>query len=225
MSNHKKGSLRDSAIVEAVERHRCLDAEQIELLFFQGLRYGKQMAQRRLKRLVELKRLKRGRHSFDQPYHYFIQRPGQVEHVLAVNWAYVWITQRLKKWEQWHCFQPEVDFKMLRTDALAAVKNTVKGDMRIYFVEADLSNNFFDKVEKYNRLYASEKYAGSWWVPLVRRFPAILIFTTTEARRSAIRKEIEKHNAAGLEFRVYLLPHTREVCINGPGNSARLVSV
>ncbi len=210
----KKGSHRDNAILAIIERLKCLDAEQVELLFFRELAQGQRVAQRRLKRLTELKRVKRGRFDVSHPYHYYMNKPGQVEHALAVGWAYVWISLTCKRWEQVHCFYLETDYGTLRADALAAVKNTVTGTMRVYFVEVDLSNNSFDKVSKYNALYASGSYASAWWVPLVKRFPAILVFTTGESRRTTIRREVERHNINGLEFRVYLLSKVREECLS-----------
>lgn len=221
--NHQKGSRRDSLIIETIEKHKCLNTEQVELLFFGDIKYSKQIAQRRLKRLTELKRLKRGRFSFDQPYHYFAERPGQIEHTLTVNWAYVWLTRTLKKWEHWHSFtleQPNYGF--IRSDALAAIKNTVSGKMRVYFIEADRGGNPFDKVAKYNTLYTTDRYINSWWVPLVKRFPAVIVVTTSETRKTNIIREIKEHNTAGLEFGVYLLSYIRKVCIDGQGDRAAL---
>ena len=207
--SNQKGSRRDKAIIAAVEKHKVLTTEQIECLLFSDIAYGKRMAQRRMKRLTEAKRIRRTRVEFDQPYHYFLEKPGQIEHTVWVNWAYIWIRKNLKKWEELQSFQTEADFGVLRADAVAGVKNTVTGELKIYFVEVDLGHNAFDKVKKYNRLYEEDRYLTAWWVPLVNRFPAILVFTT---RQGAVGEEIGKQ-ITDLEFRVYSLDSVRKECL------------
>lgn len=208
-SSNLKGSHRDRAIVAAVEKHKVLTTEQIECLLFSGIVYGKRMAQRRMKRLTETKRVRRTRVEFDQPYHYFIERPGQIEHTVSVNWTYIWIRKNLKKWEELQSFQAEKDFGVVRADAVAGVKNTITGELKIYFIEVDLGHNAFDKVKKYNRLYVEDRYLTAWWVPLVTRFPAVLVFTT---REKAVREKIAEQNT-DLEFRVYSLEAVKKECL------------
>jgi hypothetical protein len=72
-------------------------------------------------------------------------------------------------------------------------------------VEHDRGTNAFDKVEKYCQLYESGGYSGRWWVSLTKRFPPILVATTTVQRLETIKTAIKKENKAGLEFRVMLL--------------------
>ena len=213
MNNHQRGYQRVREIVEAVERCGVLDAEQIEYLIYRGVKSSKRQAQRKLKKLYEDKRLKRDRLAVDEPYHYYTKKPGQPNHRLATNWIYLWMLNNLKNWEAMHSWEYEPDYKTLRADALASVKNKVTGKFLFYFVEADLSTgNPFDKVKKYNDLYASERYSGSWWVRLADRFPAVIVATESESRLKAIQRAVDDENVHGLEFRVYLLDHLKEVC-------------
>lgn len=212
MNNHQKGFRRVRDIVEAVERHGVLDAEQIECLIYRGVKSGQRQAQRKLKKLHDANRLRRDRLAVDEPYHYYVAKMQQARHRLATNWIYLWMQGNLKNWEQLHSWEYEPDYKILRADAMAAVKNKVTGKFLFYFIEADLSHNPFDKVKKYNDLYASERYAGSWWVRLADRFPAIIVATEVESRLKTIQRAIDEENVHGLEFRTHLLDHLKEVC-------------
>ena len=212
MNNHQKGYRRVREILAAVEKCGVLDAEQIEFLIYRGIKSGKRQAQRKLKKLYEDKRLKRDRPLIDEPYHYYINKMSQVSHRLAVNWIYLYMQASLKNWEQLHSFEYEQDFKVLRSDALASVLNKVTNKYLFYFIEADLATNPFHKVRLYNDLYASDKYAGAWWVRLADRFPVILIGTTTKARKENIEQTVERDNIHGLEFRVYTLDYLKGVC-------------
>lgn len=210
MNNHEKGFYRDKAILEAIEEHEVLNTDQITALFFNGMKNGKRMAQKRLKSLFERERVQKGRLSYYHPCHYHTttRPPGQIEHRLGINWFYIWLNASLKNWERLHCFEHEQEFGILRADGLAAIKNTVTGQMRFIFLEMDRaeSGNKFDKIEKYNQLYQeAERYADCWWVNLTDRFPAVYIVTTSNKKIKAIEKIIKEKNANNLEFRVLLL--------------------
>ncbi len=216
MINHVKCYHRDNAISQAVERHGVLNAEQVESMFFNGLSCGKRIAQRRLKRLHDTKRLKRGRMTFDQPYYYYLGKaPGQVEHRLGVNWVYIWIIKQLKSWEILHSLEYEVDYKTFRMDALVTVRNKVTGKLKLFYIEMDRSDNNFNKVQQLNQFYQTKKYLSAWWVATADRFPAIIVATETEKRYRHIQTKIKEENAGGLEFQLYLLSELREECLSG----------
>lgn len=215
MTNHKKCYLRDNAIMEMIARREVLNTEQIYLLFFRGLNDGYRITQKRLKSLYERKQINRNRESFSEPFYYFTgKRSAQVNHKLGINWVYVWLNVHLKNWEEMFCFAPEQDYGILRTDALAGIKNTVTGRVKFHFVEFDNSWNNFDKVTKYNSLYDSGRYRSWWWVDYADRFPAVLIVTTNPKRQRAILERVKKENVCGLEFQVRLLDQIKEECLN-----------
>ena len=209
MSNHRKGSQRDNLIVQAVDAYKVLDTEQIRIMFFHGIKRDRRTAQERLAILSRRGRLKRGREAVDQPYHYYIQRQGQVAHRVGVNWVRLWLTGGLKSWESIHSFGYEIDYGTLRCDGFAAVQNKVTGKMLFYFVEYDhATSNQFDKVTKYNRLF--EQQPETWWTNLTDRFPAIIVVTS---RVHVIRKKVEQENTHGLEFRIYEFEQMRGECL------------
>lgn len=202
-SPHAKGYYRDNAILTAIERHLVLDTDQIRSMFFNDIKNGRRIAQRRLQSLYEHKRVNRGRDSMYTPcYYYMGKKINQVEHTLAVNWIYVWFKSQLKSWEQVTKFDREIDYKILRADGFLGIKNTISNKHKFYFIEADISENPFDKVQKYNILYESGKYLGLHWAKLTDRFPAIQIVTYSISRLKDIHKYIDQENHNGLEFKV-----------------------
>jgi len=195
-----------------VEKLGALSTEQVSLLFFGGIKNSVRMAQKRLQRLYEQKKLRRVRESVNRPYYYYTgTRPGQIEHLVSLNWVYIWMQCRSMGWGRMHCFSREPDYKILRPDAFAGIRDK-NGRFYFAFVEMDLaeSGNHFDKVAKYNQLYASEKYAGWWWVPLATGFPPVIIVTT--GRKERIQKHVNRENPHGLEFRVYTLEEIIKGC-------------
>lgn len=152
-----------------------------------------------------------------ESYHYYIgQRPGQLEHVLGVSWVYTWISLTLANMERLHSFDREVkNYKSIRPDAFCAIKNLWQDAFYFYFIELDINrsgHDFGKKVKKYNELFASGSYMNQWWVPLSRRFPAIIVVTT--GRVKTIKEKIERENVNDLEFRVYSLDSIKEECLN-----------
>ena len=217
MNSRQKGFLRNKEIINAVTRCGVLDTDQITSLIFSRLPSGRRIAQRRLKSLFDRGKLKRARDSIDLPYYYYTgEKPGQPEHKLAVNWVYLWYTLRLKSWEELYCFQYEQDYGILRSDALAGIKNTVTGKISFSFVEMDIakSGNSFDKVAKYNLLYESDRYLSAWWVKYASGFPSVFVVTTNNKRLRSIQKWIDRDNKNGLEFQVYLLDQIKGECQN-----------
>jgi len=160
-------------------------------LFFGNLKHGKRKAQERLAKMAENKQLKRSRYAPNEPYVYYVdKKSGQIEHLVAVNWVYVWITQRLHTWETLYYWDYEIDLGIIRPDAFCGIKNTVTGKIKWLFIELDRSENKFDKIEKYNRYYAEGLYRGQWWADKAEKFPQVLIVTTSEARLKKIKEII-----------------------------------
>lgn len=170
------------------------------------------MAQKRLQRLYELKKIRRTREAIDKPFLYYVgKKPGQMEHLISLNWVYIWLQSQIKGWGQLHCFSREQDYKILRADAFSAIKDR-KGGFYFAFIEMDIaaSGNEFKKVELYNALYASEKYSSWWWVDQASGFPPIIVVTT--GSKEKLLKRIESENSNNLEFRVYTLNEIKAGC-------------
>lgn len=210
-----KGLHRDRRIIETVDQYKALDRNQIECLIFpvtpvNPITQGKRKSQEVMLRLFKKKKLNRCRVG-ESDYIYFLgDKPGMIKHLVAVNWIRICLQSTLPSWEKLHSWSYEQDYKILRADGFAAIKNGMTGKFRFLFIEMDRGTNAFDKSKKYNALYEKNNYTGRWWVPLTERFPPILVVTVSEARKSLAQDEIEAHNSAGLEFQVRMLDEIRE---------------
>ncbi|GAB6178961.1 hypothetical protein JCM14036_02800 [Desulfotomaculum defluvii] len=207
-----KGYHRDRRILQQIEKLKALTTDQIFALNFEG-ENGQRKARERLLKLYQRKQVKRCRYSLNDPYCYYVGRKhGRLEHLLDLNWVYVWLVKKLKSWDVLEHFYHEFPLKILQPDALAGITNTITKKTNFTFVELDRSDNDFDKVVKYNRWYESDGYTSQWWSELADRFPTILVVTTSARRRAQILERIEKENTNGLEFKVMLLEEVKGEC-------------
>ena len=210
MSHRKHGYYRDNSVIERVVSHRCLNAEQVQVLLFSLTTSGKRKCQQRLKRLTDQLRLRRFRYSFEEPYAYFRTEIKQIEHTVLLNWVVIWIERGLKSWEEIYSVNYNYGMGILIADCFIAIKNTITGIFRFIFIEMDIHHpeNQFDKVRKYNRLY--ENIPDQWWIKLTKRFPAVLLVTNNERKLKKINELIKSENKNGLEFRSYLVGNLRK---------------
>ena len=209
MSNRSKGYCRDERILERVHTHRCLNAEQVQVLLFPLTASGKRKCQQRLKRLTDQKRLQRWRYDLEQPYVYYRERLEQMQHTVLLNWPVIWIERQLKSWEEIHSVNYNYGMGILITDCFIIIKNTITGQFRFLFLEMDIHHpaNEFDKVRKYNKLF--EKLPDQWWIKQTRRFPKTLLITDNERKLKKINELIKVENKNGLEFESYLVGNIR----------------
>lgn len=205
-SPRSRGSSRDNQILLTIEEYKALTTEQITVLLFR-FNYGQRKAQERLLKLHQRGNVSRSK--LNGSYAYFTEtRPKQLEHLIGVNWIRIWLQSTCASWEKVESFAYEMKYRELRADGFAAIRNQVTGKYRFAYIEYDRTvNNTFDKVERYNKLYASSSYSTSWWVDLTDRFPAILI--VSEKRVNQIKKLVNEQNSNGLEFIVYPLDQIR----------------
>ncbi len=213
LTNHQLAYCRDKSLISLIEECKALTTEQVQLLFFPSLR----TTQRRLKRLLEYKTLKRGRERLGEPYYYYLdKRPGQLEHVLGVNWIYIWLRKHVRSWERFHAFDWEPDYGLIRPDGFASIKNLGTSEFRHHFVEFDVSDSrhpFDKKVKKYNEFYRNGKYKSLWWSECATGFPSII--TVTTGNPDKLREKINRENFAGLNFITYSIEDIREACFHG----------
>jgi hypothetical protein len=221
----QKGLNRDRRILLTIEEYQALDALQIQTMFFAKKEDGKpfQQGQRKAQeRLLALHRQgKLNRKKVNDIYAYYLDKqPGMIKHLIDTNWVRLWLKQTLSSWEKLQSWTYENDYKILRCDGFAAIKNNMTGKFRFLFIEMDRGTNDFDKIEKYNKLFESEKLNKAWWFDLTERFPPVQVVTLYPDRKKLIQRKIEAHNSNGLEFRIILLDEVRrEVmkCLNFNG--------
>lgn len=226
-TNHQKCSRRDKALFNLLESQVCMDTDMIHQLLFKGncLR----IVQRRLEKLSAppYAKINRDRRRLGEPYFYYMDhKPGQLDHVLGVSQVFTWISLTLANMDRLHSFDREVkDYKSIRPDAFCAIKNLWQDAFHFYFIELDINqsgHDFGKKVKRYNELFSSGTYMNQWWVPLSKRFPAIVVVTT--GRIKNIKEKIERENVNDLEFRVYSLDQIKEECLNGNSSLAGIRS-
>ena len=195
LNNHQLCYRRDSEVLLSINEMGALDLYQIKHLHFPSIR----TARRRMEVLAEKKKVNRIRPSIDQPYYYFVgKKPSQLEHRVGTNYARMYMRDKLKAFEfhSWE-YEPGQYMPVLRPDGFLAMKNQVTKKLNCYFIEFDRAYNPFDKVEKYNELYETARYKGTWWVDAVDRFPAIIVVSENIDRA----QKAMKANKNGLEFR------------------------
>jgi hypothetical protein len=209
----QKGCCRDKEIIKTLENKRALNTKQIAVLFF-DFKTGYKKAQQRMTILHKRKRVKRKQVSKNEPYVYYVgNKPGLLEHLIATNWVYIWFLKRLANWEELWYWDYEKKCDALRYDAFCGIYNSVVKENKFWFVEVDRSDNDFDKVQKYNKLYSTQGYKNFWWVQKTKRFPSILIVTEQYNRLEKIKDLILRNNTNGLRFKVMLLSEIIEEAI------------
>lgn len=206
MNLQQKGYHRDKLIISEIESKKALSTDQIIALFFYDMKWGKRKAQERLKKIYDRKQIKRTRCSPESPFVYYTdKKSGQLDHLISTNWVYVWLYRSCSQWEHMWYWGTEIDYGILRCDALCGIKNNFTNTVDFYFIELDRSSNRFDKIEKYNAFYTSGKYLSQWWVKYTDKFPVVLCVTEHLNRVKLIKDSIERNNSSDLRFRVYLL--------------------
>lgn len=207
MNQVQRGCDRDRRIVAVVEEWGCLTADQVAALVFAGPN-ARRLARGRLKRLADKGDLARVRPSLDLGYCYYVgKKPGRLEHLVAVNWVRLWLGRRLASWEAAERWDYEPDLGVVRPDGLFAARNTVRGTLRLWFVEMERAagDNRFAKVIKYTEMYQSGAYLKAWWCAEAERFPLVLVVTDSPTRAATARAAVESENKAGLRWDIRLL--------------------
>ncbi len=190
----KAGSTLSKLILLSLESLKALDTDQIWAMHYRHKKTGRRMAQMKMYSLYKQKKVKRVRFGFDQPFIYYIgKRVGQWEHVLAVNWVYIWFKNNLQPGEKIVYWKAEVNYKFIRPDGLCGIQKEGSKNITYWFIELDRaeSRNTWDKIEKYNDLYeARGKPPG---------FPCILCVTTEQKRIQLLKEKagdpiLNRHN-------------------------------
>jgi hypothetical protein len=217
-NNRIYGFNRDKLIVEIVEKCKCLDAEQIELLFFRNTcnpTSAKIQCQNRLRKLTDKKLLNRWRMDLDEPYKYYINEFAQKEHTVLLNWMLIkYIIDH--PYDKIYHVEYQRDYKILVPDLFLITFNQFNKEQQykaIMFEMDKTISNKFDKIEKYNKLFESKP--NDEYVRLTApRFPKIIIATTEKSRLKEIDRLIqnEKLNKNNLRFETELIWDVKERC-------------
>lgn len=206
----RKGSKRDSAILEAINTCRVMNTEQLTELFFK-FPSGKRRCQARMKVLSDKKLVKKFRLSLDSSTIYYTGSfPGQPKHSLALSWVYVWMMNRpgekLLTWDL-----EELSEFGLRVDALCSTKIPMNNnEIRYYCIEVDrgsASVNKYKKIDLYDELYKREGILGSKLMQKLvgaERFPKVILITD-DAKHGAKIRELVTKATSPVRYEVILL--------------------
>jgi hypothetical protein len=209
----KKGLERDKLIIDNIGYYEVLNTEQIYSLLFTPGKYGQVKTRERLRKLVELKRIIRGRVDLNQPAYYYIsKKPALLDHMLQLNWGYIYLWSKTKSWEVFNKLENEYALGPLQADGFCGFINTKGENNRYYFIESDMSGsrNKFKKISLYNDLFESGICDHESWAEFTSKFPSILIVTDSERKLNIISEIIKSENRNRLNFEVITVDQIRE---------------
>lgn len=127
MNYHTLRLNRDKLLVDTLKEWGVMDTEQITLLLFPS----KRVANRRLAKLLDLKRIKRS--TYTLPYCYYVDLPSDLLDRLQRNWVRLWVIKKLHSWEKLEHW----DYQSY------IIRNTVKNTVTEYTL-ADKPMKFLD---------------------------------------------------------------------------------
>ena len=162
---------RDQKIIEFLNEFKIAKVTTLQKLFFPSLR----AAQMRLIKLHQAKILKRIRDPYSFEYMYFVNRkPVQIEHSLKISDTIA----EMSRIVDIAIMQSEYTIENIRADAL--IGYIYKEKKYVAFLEVELSyNNLKKKIDKYEKLYASEK-----WKNYFPNFPKLILVTNRKIEKS-----------------------------------------
>lgn len=146
---------RDYKIIEFIKEFKIVSTTTIARLYFPSLA----TAERRLKKLVEHKKLLRTRDNIISEYVYYTKKPTNIKHSLMIADIYSKLATnkdiQLIKYKR----EYEIKFraKTLKTDLMAVIKSNNK--LVPILIEIDLTKAYKDKYTEYiNSKYYQQKF-------------------------------------------------------------------
>lgn len=147
---------RDFKIIDFIKEFKCVSTTTIARLYFPSLA----TAERRLKKLVENKKLLRARDNIISEYVYYIKKPTNLKHCILIAEVYSKLATnkdiQLIKYKR----EYEIKFraKTLRTDLMAVIR-TKDNKLVPILIEIDLTKSYKDKYTEYiNSKHYQQKF-------------------------------------------------------------------
>lgn len=136
---------RDYKIIEFIKEFKAVSTTTIARLYFPSLA----TTERRLKKLVEHKKLLRTRDDVISEYYYYTKRPTNIKHCLIIADIYSKLATnkdiQLIKYKREYLIKYRV--KELRTDLMVVIKSNNK--LIPILIEIDLTKAYKDKYTEY----------------------------------------------------------------------------
>ena len=146
---------RDYKIIEFIKEFKIVSSSTIARLYFPSLA----TAERRLKKLVDHRKLFRTRDNIISEYIYYIKKPTNLKHCILIADVYSKLATnkniQLIKYKR----EYEIKFrgKTLRTDLMAVIKSDNK--LIPVLIEIDLTKSYSNKYDEYiNSKYYQQKF-------------------------------------------------------------------
>lgn len=185
-------SSANELVVDAVRLCSALSRRQVAELCFGGGNYAEWKARTVLKKLYDLRFLRRGRCAVANDYVYWAKgKPDNLEHLILINWVYV----TTNKTGQLNHFTWRTQWTSPIPDGYFIVRG------KPFFLEVQRSVNHkdFDKVEKYTTFFESKIWDDEEW-PTPGMFARIVIVADRRKEADRINRIIIKKNSIGLRF-------------------------
>lgn len=146
---------RDYKIIEFIKEFKIVSSSTIARLYFPSLA----TAERRLKKLVDHKKLLRTRDNIISEYVYYIKKPTNLKHCILIAEVYSKLATNKDIQVIKYKREYEIKFraKTLRTDLMAVIKSNNK--LIPILIEIDLTKSYKDKYTEYiNSKYYQQKF-------------------------------------------------------------------
>lgn len=161
---------RDYELIEFLNKFKVADTTIIKQFFFPSI----STARRRLKILINKKKIKRLRNNINKDYTYFTKEPKQLKHSLEVINFY---SKMSKKYNITN-FKTEPNLGSIQPDAIFTFIDNEKTHLAC--LEVELSNKGAD-IKKYEKFYNSNEYKN--YFPI---FPKLFIVSKQQIAHSKL---------------------------------------
>lgn len=146
---------RDFKIIDFIKEFKCVSTTTIARLYFPSLA----TAERRLKKLVDHKKILRTRDNIISEYIYYIKKPTNVKHcyIIAEVYSKLATNKDIQLIKYKREYEIKYRAKTLRTDLMAVIKSNNK--LIPILIEIDLTKSYKDKYTEYiNSKYYQQKF-------------------------------------------------------------------
>lgn len=163
---------RDIEILSFIKEFKCVNSDIIAQLFFSDANNKVMLANRRLKKLVEIKKLNRSKRTdILEPYLYYKgSKPSNYKHSLLIAQAYADIKAKYEIVKYKREYEIKYKDTTLRADLMVIAKDN-KGKLRAFIIEVQNAKQYRDKWSEYiNNGYWNVKFGVEPEIIVYSRF-------------------------------------------------------
>ena len=138
---------RDYKVISCIKEYKIAKTSTIERLFFNS----KATCEKRLTKLVEIKKLYRYRENILSEYCYYVKRPTNIKHSLLISDIYSRLTTEYKVVKCKREYEIKYRNKSIRADLMAVIQ--LNNKLVPLLFEIDLSKSYDNKYTEYISKY------------------------------------------------------------------------